>query len=41
MYYLINGKPKAGRMLFVSILVSVALNLAAIGVFFAGAFAGK
>jgi hypothetical protein len=32
LYYLVSGKPKAGKMLLVSILVSVALNLLAVAV---------
>lgn len=39
--YLINGKPKAGKMLLVSILVSVVLNVAGIVLTGMGVFAGR
>lgn len=38
--YLVNGSPKAGKMLLISIIVSVVLNLIGIGILGAGAFAG-
>jgi len=41
LYYLVNGSPKAGKMLLLSILISVALNLIGIAVVAAGAFAGR
>ena len=41
LFYLINGSPKAGKMLVLSIVVSVMLNLVAIGLTWAGAFAGR
>lgn len=41
LYYLISGTPKAGKMLLVSIVTTVVLNLVAIGVTWAGAFAGR
>ena len=41
LYYLIKGNPKAGRMLLVSIIVSVVLNMIGIAVLWAGALAGR
>lgn len=39
--YLINGSPKAGRMLLVSLLASVALNAIVIVLTGFGAFVGR
>jgi len=41
LFYLVNGSPKAGKMLLTSIIVSVALNLVAIAVMATGVFAGR
>lgn len=41
LFYLVNGHPKAGKMLLVSIIVSVVLNLIASVFLAAGAFVGK
>lgn len=41
LYYLIDGRPKAGRMLLVSILVSVVLNVILIALTATGVFAGR
>jgi len=38
--YLVNGSPKAGKMLLISIVVTVVLNLIGIAALGAGVFAG-